>query len=96
MNKLIQRLQQENENVKAQVRPERPCSEGSSLADPPSSLVMWGSCTLPGSAGEEGTYLSCLTQEVTALTKKELTNRRRSSLGNSEVPNRDQATYCQR
>lgn len=40
MNKLIQELQQDIENIKAQVRPERPCSEGPSQADP-----------LPGGAG---------------------------------------------
>lgn len=48
MNKLIQELQQEIENVKAQVRPERPCSEGPSQADP-----------LPGCVGRVHTPWKC-------------------------------------
>lgn len=47
MNKLVQRLQQEIENVKAQVRPERPLSEGLSQADPLSGCAGW--VHLPGS-----------------------------------------------
>lgn len=58
MNKLVQRLQQEIENVKAQVRPERPFLRACPrLTRCP---VVLGGSTLPGSTVEEGINLCCL------------------------------------